>query len=97
MPSAKRIARELHDKDYLVGKTLKWKPFSSSSTDRELCVFCWEPFHPVNPPRNEGFFEPESGDWICFPCLEAFISTFDWKIEWPIDPLKTDINGFPIF
>ena len=97
MPSAKRIALELQNKDYLVGKALRWERFHPSSRDHVLCVFCWEPICSSDPSRNEGFVEPESANWICFPCLEAFLDAFKWKIEWPDEPLTLDASGDPIF
>lgn len=97
MPSAKRIARELRDKDYLIGKTVYWKRLAPSERkEHELCVFCWEPLSAAHPFRNEGFQEEESKDWICFPCLESFIAAFDWQVIWPVMPLTLDASGVPI-
>ena len=97
MPSAKRIALELKHKDYLIGKTLQWKRIAPDSKKRELCVFCWEPLRASDSSRNEGFVQPEYDDWVCFPCLNAFLDVFNWQIEWPEEPLQLDDAGFPTF
>ena len=98
MPSARRIERELQDKDYLVGKTVRWKRIHRyGDGDGVLCVFCWKELRSSLEERNEGFQEEESGDWICFPCMEAFLDAFDWQIKWPIEPQETGPGGVPIF
>lgn len=98
MPSAKRIETELENKEYLVGKTVRWKRiFPHGDGDGELCVFCWKELCALHESRNEGFHEEESDSWICFPCMEAFLDAFDWQIRWPIEPHELDPNGIPIF
>lgn len=98
MPSKERIARELQKKDYLIGKTMRWRRFTRlDPEEREPCVFCWEAIRASDPDRNEGFLESESGDWVCFSCLEAFIAAFEWEVEWPEEPLTYDEAGIPIF
>ena len=98
MPSERRIEQELQNKDYLVGKIVRWKRILSyGDGDGELCVFCWKVLRASLEGRNEGFHEEESGDWICFPCLEAFLNAFDWQIKWPIESQEIGPNGVPIF
>ena len=95
MPSARRIQQELAYKDYMVGKTVRWKRiFPNDEGDGELCVFCWKDLGASIEGREEGFREEESGEWICFPCLEAFLDTFDWQIIWPIDPTQPNSDPF---
>ena len=98
MPSEKRIRRELENKAYLIGETVRWKHIPPRGDgDGELCVFCWKELRASLEGRNEGFRAEESGDWICFPCLEAFLDAFDWQIIWPMAPQETGPNGVPIY
>lgn len=98
MPSAKRIEEELYNKDYLVGKTIRWKRIPPHGDgDGELCIFCWKELRASDENRNEGFQEEECGEWICFPCMEEFLDAFGWQPKWPIEPLELDPNGIPIF
>lgn len=98
MPSAQRIERELYNKDYLVGKTIQWQRIlPQGEGDGELCVFCWKELSASHEIRNEAFLEESHGDWICFPCMEAFLDTFEWQIKWPIEPQELGPNGVPIF
>ena len=97
MPSARRIEYELANKRYLVGKTVRWKRIlPNGDGDGDLCVFCWKALGASLEARNEGFQDDEFGDWICFPCLENFLNTFDWQIKWPIEPQEIGPNGVPI-
>ena len=98
MPSAERIETELQNKEYLIGKTLRWKRIlPRSDGDGELCVFCWKQFSAAREGRNEGFLEEEYGDLICSSCMEAFLDSFAWQIKWPIEPQEIGPNGFPIY
>lgn len=98
MPSAKRIELELYRKEYLIGKTIRWQRIPPHGDgDGELCVFCWKQFSASHEIRNEGFLEGESGDWICFPCMEAFLDSFGWQIKWPIEIPEIGPNGVPIY
>ncbi|MCH5184106.1 MAG: hypothetical protein J1E00_08020 [Oscillospiraceae bacterium] len=98
MPSEERIEQELENKDYLIRKTVRWKRIHPHGEgDGELCVFCWKDLRASLEGRDEGFHEEESGDWICFPCLEAFLDAFDWKIIWPIGMYQTGPDEIPVF
>ena len=98
MPSSERIEQELNNKEYMIGKTLRWqKILPKGDGDGELCVFCWKQFSSSRENRNEGFLYEEYGEWICFPCMEAFLDVFEWQIKWPIEARELGPNGVPIF
>ncbi len=77
----KSLTEQLRKKEYLIGKTLIEREFKASYPDEyELCVFCWCRISNHRKDDDEGFFEKESGNWICRDCVKKYSASFAWNL-----------------
>jgi hypothetical protein len=81
--------------DYLIGVTVRFKPYSKWSADWEHdhCSFCWAKFMEKDDPNrkadclHEGYAVVAHDDfrddyhWICTVCFDDFKEQFQWKLE----------------
>lgn len=53
----------------------------SQSWDHDHCAFCWDKFVArPNDGVHEGYYAPETDDWICSNCFEDFKNLFNWEV-----------------
>ena len=83
MFSEKARADAIRKKAYLKGKMLTLKRFQPSyPNDHTFCAFCWAQISGFEEDYNDGFYEEESGNWVCKLCYEEFLPDFDWSVTY---------------
>ena len=74
---------EHKNKVYLHNKILVLKPYNGLEGTHNHCEVCWARISKYQCDLQRGYFEPESGSWICPECFDELASLFGWEIEQP--------------
>ena len=71
---------EYEQKTYLHNKTLLKKIFDKSG-DHRHCELCWNRISVEVDDANFGYYDCDSGSWICETCFGDFKELFNWKSD----------------
>lgn len=72
---------EYKDKDYLHGRRLQLKDFTSSNGQYRHCELCWSRFSNIPDDLCNGYYEKNSKSWICKTCYNDFKELFKWSTD----------------
>ena len=76
---------QYEDLTYLHNQSVELKnfkeAFSSNPQEHRHCEMCWAKFGFFEGDNHLGYYEENSGSWICQDCYENFKDLFGWRLK----------------
>lgn len=84
--SEKWYMRDYREKTYLHNKTMEYMEFCANSDEHHVntgdhahCELCWNRFSNYPDDIHSGYYERDSGCWICEDCFKEMHLLFGWQ------------------